>query len=123
MKMNKENHYRVASVLIIIAGLIIIGFHLLGDQSPRVAIDQESCEEVGGEWKVWGNALGAVAECNLPTSDSGKICSDSSECESYCEAPSGSEIGSRVVGECHGLELAICMQEVKGGIAEATWCF
>lgn len=43
---------------------------------------EEKCKAAGGMW----NKVGArpISECNLPTSDSGKICSDSSECQGSC---------------------------------------
>ena len=59
----------------------------------------------------------------IPTSDSGKECTDSIQCESYCQAPKGSEIGAKVVGSCYEFMAAICMQEVRNGIADATWCY
>lgn len=51
--------------------------------------DKQSCEEKKGIWKKIG--LGPVEECNLPTEDSGKICSDSTQCEGVCLAEISSE--------------------------------
>jgi hypothetical protein len=45
----------------------------------------EACLEKGGQWDV----LGKIGPgCNLPTSDGGKVCRDSEECESLCLAAS-----------------------------------
>jgi len=43
--------------------------------------DKESCEAAGGKWEI-----NDIAVCNLPTSDSGKECADSSQCEGLCIA-------------------------------------
>jgi len=43
--------------------------------------DKESCEKLGGTWMIRD-----VEVCSLPTSDSEKECSDSSQCEGYCIA-------------------------------------
>ena len=46
--------------------------------------DQESCEAKGGVWKKIG--ISPKEECNLPTTDSGKICDGSHQCEGVCLA-------------------------------------
>lgn len=46
--------------------------------------DKATCEAQGGRWGRIG--LSPVESCNLPTSDAGTVCSDSSECESLCIA-------------------------------------
>ena len=38
--------------------------------------------------------------CVFPSKDNGKICSDSSECEGSCDAPSGSPAGWEGTGKC-----------------------
>lgn len=49
-----------------------------------VPTNKESCELLGGWWGTIGRMR--VEICNLPTSDAGKECSDSDECEGYCIA-------------------------------------
>jgi hypothetical protein len=49
-------------------------------------------------------------------------CSDSSQCQSFCQAKEDSEINSEDTGMCYGHELAICMQEVVNGIVQPEWC-
>lgn len=93
------------------------------DCKRETGTDKESCEALGGKWQIWRNIPNASPECNLPTSDAGKPCLDSSECESYCEAPEGAEVGAEVEGRCYGYQIAICMQEVRNGIAKPEWCY
>jgi len=88
-------------------------------------INKESCEQSGGKWGVWRDTPDAVEECNLPTSDAGKECSDSSVCESYCQVEEGAKVGSQAKGRCYAWEKTLtgCMQEIKQGIAQTEWCY
>jgi len=83
---------------------------------------QNQCVLNGGMWGTWGNHPDTPFTCNLATSDAGMACLDSSECESYCQAPPKSEPGYKVVGSCYEWEFAFCMQEVFDGIASHMWC-
>ena len=83
---------------------------------------QEQCEIAGGLWGTWGNQLPATALCNSSTSDEGKECSDSSQCQSFCQAKEGAQIGIEDTGMCYGYELAICLQEVRNGVVDPEWC-
>jgi len=47
--------------------------------------DREDCESRGGEWAIFGFDA-QVEECNIPTTDAGKICNDGSECQGNCFA-------------------------------------
>ncbi len=60
--------------------------------------------------------------CNLPTSDKGKECTDSSQCESFCQAKEGAEIGSEGTGICYGYQWDYCQQAVRGGIVQSMEC-
>jgi len=84
--------------------------------------EHKKCEMTGGLWGIWGNAQSAKESCNLSTSDGGMECSDSSQCQSFCQAKEGSEINSESIGMCYGYELAICMQEVRNGMVQNEWC-
>ena len=44
--------------------------------------DKETCEARRGEWGRFGLVI--KEQCNLPTSDAGKICSNQNECEGAC---------------------------------------
>ena len=52
--------------------------------TPVTPTDQSSCEAQGGKWGPLG--LFPKEVCNLPTTDAGKACSDSSQCQSACIA-------------------------------------
>ena len=87
-------------------------------------VTQTACKKSGGRWGLWNDIIpDAPAKCNMPTSDAGKICTDSTECESYCQAEDDAKIGSRATGKCYEWKItAVCMQEVRGGIVDAKWC-
>ncbi len=84
--------------------------------------EHKKCEMIGGLWGTWGNSQSAKESCNPSTSDGGMECSDSSQCQSFCQAKEGSEINSESIGICYGYELAICMQEVRNGVIQNEWC-
>lgn len=84
--------------------------------------ENKECEMSGGLWGMWGNSQSAKESCNLATSDVGMECSDSSQCQSFCQAKDGSEINDESIGMCYGYELAICMQEVRNGVVQNEWC-
>lgn len=44
--------------------------------------NQTDCEKVKGEWRKVG--IRPVEECMVPTTDSGKKCLNSQQCEGYC---------------------------------------
>ena len=50
---------------------------------------------------VWRDGPETYPECNMPTLDAGKACSDSSQCESYCQAPKGVKIDTEATGQCY----------------------
>ncbi len=93
-----------------------------GKHFVEIIPGKEECEIAGGLWGIWGNDSSASASCNPSTFDVGKECTDSSQCQSFCQANEGSEINSEEAGVCYGYELAICMQEVRNGVVEFEWC-
>jgi len=93
-----------------------------GKHFVEIIPGKEQCEITGGLWGIWGNQLPATASCNPSTSDGGKECSDSSQCQSFCQAKEGAQIGIEDTGMCYEYELAICMQEVRNGAVDAEWC-
>ena len=84
--------------------------------------ENKECEMSGGLWGIWGNSVPVKESCNPTTSDGGILCTDSSQCQSFCQAKDGSEINSESSGTCYGYELAICMQEVRNGAVQPEWC-
>ena len=83
---------------------------------------QEQCQAIGGMWGLWSNAVDSAEQCNPPTTDQGAECTESSQCQSYCQAKGRSEIDSNDSGNCYGFEFALCMQEVRNGVVQPEWC-
>ena len=52
-------------------------------KSPEPSAEQE-CLSKGGRWEGTIQELGRLTGCSLPTSDGGKPCNDSKQCESVC---------------------------------------
>jgi len=71
--------------------LVIAGAAITVALAPRFL-----CEAKGGWWGSLG--LSPVPQCNLPTSDAGKECSDSGECEGACIVELSSDDVARVKG-------------------------
>ena len=86
--------------------------------------DKISCEMLGGKWQSIDSPDNRHI-CNLPTADGGKECSDSSQCESFCQAKEGTERGQQTTGQCHGWKTSItpCFTTVNNGISEAPSCY
>src|SRR3989338_1441868 len=83
---------------------------------------KEACELIGGEWIVWPNPDASPA-CNLPTSDGGKLCIDSGQCESFCLAPENASPGSRAEGTCWGwVSPPACYWLVISGVVSGGTC-
>jgi len=93
-----------------------------GKHFVEIIPGKEQCEITGGLWGIWSNRSPATASCNPSTSDGGKECSDSSQCQSFCQAKEGAQIGIEATGMCYEYEFAICMQEVRNGAVDAEWC-
>ncbi|MDO8669213.1 MAG: hypothetical protein Q7K65_02880 [Candidatus Buchananbacteria bacterium] len=112
-------------VILIVGGVYVWQKSTLSDLKGAKELDNEraECELKGGKWINHGDLYPPKPVCNLPTADAGKKCTDSDQCESYCQAPKNSKIGVNTTGTCYEWKLAECMQEVKDGKAEATWCY
>ncbi len=89
--MGGVNFVKVLLVLILIILVVILGnltgFVVLPTAETTITTttiptDKESCETLGGKWGVFG--LIREERCILPTSDAGKSCTDSNQCESAC---------------------------------------
>jgi len=80
-------------------------------------LNEEECLDAGGEWGLF--YYGGTLQCNLPTSDAGKECTDSSQCEGNCEAKESAEIGSEDTGMCAENKLPYrCMMKIENGVVE-----
>lgn len=92
--------------------------------------DQPSCLAAGGKWGRIG--LGPREECNLPTSDAGTACSDSSECESLCLAELSKADQERITrdkaiiqtkGKCAAWRIVVgCIARVENGQVKGILC-
>lgn len=88
---------------------------------PQAGSENE-CRVVGGSWERRG--MMNVLICAVPTSDAGKPCRDTSDCQSFCVAPAGAPAGKRVTGSCSGSyeTLGSCISRVCLGRAEIGVC-
>jgi len=88
----KQKYIILLTILIVIAvtGIITI---LTNFQKPIDKPDitwknwssiksEDDCISHGGRWRTWGFWQGGKKECDMPYLDGGKICDDSSDCES-----------------------------------------
>lgn len=92
--------------------------------------NQVDCEEAGGTWGMFGAF--AIEKCRIATSDGGKECSDSSECQSSCIVTDWPEIyqmkwsqGESVAmtGTCNDSNLLVgCFAFVEEGLVKGAVC-
>lgn len=84
--------------------------------------DQASCEAQGGRWGRFG--LMEKEQCNRPTADAGKKCSDHDECESNCVTDDSVPADTEVTGKCFEwtVTLGRCLNGVKDGKAQGVIC-
>jgi hypothetical protein len=92
--------------------------------------DQSTCLAAGGKWGLVG--LGLRDQCNLPTSDAGTICSDSSECESLClaalskadqERITREKVNLQTKGKCAPWRIVVgCIAPVENGQVKGILC-
>ncbi len=80
------------------------------------------CEARGGQMTSWSNISSKSSQCGLPTFDSGKSCEDSSQCESYCQAPEDAKPGDKAIGRCYYFQITSCMSEVNMRTVQPEWC-
>ena len=72
-------------------------------QAPERPQSKDACEAQGGEW---GEVFGATRKnwCRLPTTDAGKPCTNSSQCESFCVTDANFPANAndaQIVGACY----------------------
>ncbi|MDE3090102.1 MAG: hypothetical protein KGJ80_12035 [Chloroflexota bacterium] len=92
--------------------------------------DKATCEAQGGKWGRIG--LAPTESCNLPTSDGGQVCSDSSECEGLCIADLSPADRDRLIrnkvtietkGRCARWRITVgCIPLVAEGKVKAILC-
>ena len=68
---------------------------------PSIPQTAAECTARGGAWTTLGLPYpGKPKVCDLKATDSGKVCSDSSECQGSCVAPDSIASGSKASGTC-----------------------
>ena len=68
---------------------------------PSIPQTEAECGARGGNWTTLGLPYpGKAKTCDLKTTDSGKVCSNSSECQGSCIAPDGVASGLKTLGKC-----------------------
>src|SRR5688572_8958593 len=81
-----------------------------------------ACKAKGGRPEM---VLYYVESCVWPTRDAGKSCRDKSDCQGFCEAPFGTEVGANAVGRC-SKEAADraggCVNHVERGRSTGDMC-
>ena len=87
--------------------------------TPVVSDAQKMCAEKGGVWGKIG--LSQEAKCNMPTTDSGKACTDSHQCEGICAGQNAKAVS----GMCTSWKITSGCYFVinKGKPAGGTLCF
>jgi len=92
-------------------------------------IDNESCIAQGGIWGPIG--LSPEPSCMLPTTDAGKVCSDSSECQAACVAELSqmesdlirNHIPVMTTGKCTAWIGSVgCKAYVENGVVNGVLC-
>lgn len=92
--------------------------------------DKATCEAQGGRWGKIG--LAPIEQCNLPTPDAGKVCSDSRDCTGMCIAELSKEDYDRVwrdkaviqtMGKCAPWRITVgCVPQVTNGKVQGIIC-
>jgi hypothetical protein len=68
---------------------------------PSIPQSEAECGARGGNWTTLGLPYpGKPKVCDLKATDSGKVCSDSSECQGLCVAPDSVASGLKANGTC-----------------------
>lgn len=68
---------------------------------PAIPQTEAECGALGGNWTTLGLPYpGKPKTCDLKTTDAGKVCSDSRECQGSCIAPDDAASGLKAVGAC-----------------------
>jgi len=114
---------RSSSNVLIVVLLVTTGCsHLPVSRDVRLTPEQRAnCEAQGGTVE---RILTAMEACVRPTSDGGKPCTDNSQCEGVCIAPSGAKKDSIVTGTCAtDIGRMGCLNVVLKGKASGEACF
>ncbi len=111
--------------ILLALGLLLPGLLYVSSQASESTLpdgQQVQCEDKGGQWNPLKTA--SAGQCNLPTLDAGKICNDSSECQSACVAEGSMLPGLHTSGICYGWSLleSECLNPVSRGVTQGSTC-
>src|SRR6267378_7355795 len=83
-------------------------------------LSEAECKSRGGDFYRIGIPGGSSPpECNLPTKDSGALCTSSVQCEGYCLGPDDAKHGAFTSGKCSERQkLVACRVYVEGWRAQ-----
>lgn len=70
-------------VVVLIGLLLASGVQASETRAPPKPTTRDACIAAGGDWDDL-SGRGHITGCNLPTSDGGKACTDSGQCEGVC---------------------------------------
>ena len=90
--------------------------------------DQKSCENQKGIWEPPQEGIKILKKgyCNLPTTDAGNKCTDSTQCQGGCITDINTPKGTKTVGKCSDrLDFGQngCANIVTDGIANGHTCW
>jgi hypothetical protein len=92
----------------------------VGDKQLSIA-ERGKCTSQGGNV---GQILPGFEGCIRQTTDGGKSCSDGSQCEGTCNAPSSAKFGVSAIGTCSAVVNRMrCVNLVIQGKASGEVCF
>jgi uncharacterized protein YceK len=115
-------------ILLLMVSLVIVGcasHSSTTTKKVRAPLPQyssaEECTSANGKWFTTRSGANI---CDVPTSDAGKACRDSAECEALCAASTDLARGARVIGHCTKSHYAAlsCVNEVRSGRALGGLC-
>lgn len=110
--------------------LLLLSKPVLSEAPSKIKTEKE-CKTAGGVWGQIG--LFPEEQCNLPTKDGGRECTDSSQCEGKCVAKLTDEERAEVYsdkepvrksGGCTEMTVTTgCLAEVRDGVVKGVLCF
>ena len=111
-------------ILGLLIAVVLITFFILIKNPFQTLSEQQRCENSGGRWEGINSPTPSYF-CNEKTSDGGKPCTDSSDCESnFCKADEYSIVGFTGQGTCYPYMngMTSCSKSINNGIVQTASC-
>lgn len=102
-------------LLISVTSFFVFNKETLNDAELTLNDAELACVAEGGRWEDYQMYPERVLRCNHATSDEGKPCNDSNQCESECLAPEGDNRTENLTGKCYGYESAYSGEYLLNG--------